>query len=71
MFDVSLISTHITENKSVNMFGKTYEVKNCVYLVCEDVVKANLVLASDTEELTVFIDMKNYPTNKLVGVKND
>ena len=70
MFDVDVINKRLVDKKTVEIFGKSYEVKNCVKIVNPDIIKLCMVLVSDTSELSVALDIREYQLDSLLGVKH-
>jgi len=61
MFDVEVLSKRIAERHEIELFGKTYAVKNCVRILERDIIKLCVILVSEESEMSVFIDLRDYP----------
>lgn len=70
MFNKELLSKKISEQTTLDILGKTYEIKNCVKVIDDDLIKLCLFLTSDDSSLTISLDVREYDHEYLLEAKH-
>lgn len=61
MFNIETILHDLVERKTTIIWGKEYEVRDCIFAADGDILKVNLYLVSADSELTIFSELRSFP----------